>query len=144
MLSISLSLSLSVFLSGMTLARSRSVVGRAQIDPSILVKNAHASWTPWSTKQKVGSCGHVLCPLLGSALRETGTHVLTPWSMFRDSTEKLAHMLDNVYVSGNSNDGQHQKLVFCLSLSGSLGLVVRIWAREVRGVVFHTRRRTQR
>ena len=103
------------FMSGKTLAMI-TVSCRSCTDPSILVKKklVHTSWTPWSAPQKkrgaVGtsapadacSCASeqqlLASPSVpdGSDSRGTRAHVSTPWSVSRDTTGKLAFMLDSL------------------------------------------------
>ena len=61
--------------------------------------------------------------------------------------ERLAHMLHSLIRVSQQQRWNHQTTkspLFGLLLSGSQELVVTTWAREVRGVVFHTTRWTQR
>ena len=190
------------FLSGMTLARSRSVVCRALSKHSpvlgavsqdhgrlsvVHISNhsnrktcthvldslvrATKEWEAVGTSTSTDACACAgdpqLCSyrrrfhteenlekiaqkfrLLGSCLelqsfvRKPHT-CQTPGSVPRDTPEKLSFMKDSLVRASQQQRWKNQDTDSCLSLSGSLGLVVRSGHAKVRGVVFHTTRWTQ-
>ena len=140
-------LSLSFLFSGMTLTRTRSVVGRAQIQAFLWkIKLVHTCWTAWSVRtatqwRAVGAStradarAYTVDPQLSSCRHRFQTG---------ENREKLAHifrLLGPCFATTTMGKIQN---TFLASLSGSLGLVVKTWPREVRRVIFHTTRWTQR
>ena len=137
------------FLFLFSFTRSWWVVGRAQIQAFSGEKLVHACRIPWSvlegkwwavgTSTRADASAFTSDPQLFSHRRryQTGQNIPSNSHTCYDSLVRVSQQQRWNYQTTKSP-------LFGLLLSGSQELVVTTWAREVRGVVFHTTRRTQR